>query len=46
MQSSKPIRHPSYESAAEPRINWNSVAQGVALVAAFLFVSAFVCGIL
>jgi hypothetical protein len=46
MQSSKPIRHPSYDAAAAPRISWNSAAQGIALVAAFLFVSAFVCGIL
>ncbi len=46
MQSSKPLRNPSYGPAAGPRFNWNSAAQGVALVAAFLFVSAFVCGIL
>jgi len=46
MQSSKPIHQPAYATAAAPRLTWNTVAQGAALFAAFVFISAVVCGIL
>ncbi|WP_280136980.1 MULTISPECIES: hypothetical protein [unclassified Rhizobium] len=40
MHSSKPLAH---HRPAVP-FSWNFAAQGVALAAAFLFVSALVCG--
>ncbi|WEZ82752.1 hypothetical protein P6U16_17275 [Rhizobium sp. 32-5/1] len=46
MQSFRPIRNSSYVPGPEPRINWSFAAQGAAFAAAFLFVTAFVCGIL
>lgn len=40
MQSSKPLAQNRNISA----VSWNTAAQGAALAAAFLFVSALVCG--
>ncbi len=46
MQSSKTIRHSTYAAPSTPRLTWNSLAHGAALVAAFVFLSAVICGVL
>lgn len=47
MQGSKPVMHKnpmSYGAHSAPHFSWTLAAQATALAAAFLFVTALVCG--